>query len=116
MIAGVRDKQVQRIVLIVNREELAHEAITEKNNSSRIKKQLYDNMSQQRTKLDIEINELWVLMNRTPKRRYIKKKKTTNHKVQLTEEDYICKTSGRQQNAVWDPGVKAWQQFEENNL
>ena len=63
MIAGVRDKQVQRIVLTVNTEELAHESITEKNNSSRIKKQLYDNMSQQRTKLDIEINELWVLMN-----------------------------------------------------
>ena len=55
MIAGVRDKYVQRIVLIVNREELAHEAITEKNNSSRIKKQPYDNMRQQRTKLDIEI-------------------------------------------------------------
>ena len=29
MIAGVRDKQVQRIVLTVNREELAHESITE---------------------------------------------------------------------------------------
>lgn len=94
IIAGVRDKQVQRIVLIVNREELAHEAIIEKNNSSRIKKRLYDSMSQQRTKLDIEINELWVLMNRTPIKRYIKKKKTTSHKVQLIEEDYIKKTSG----------------------
>ena len=69
MIVGVRDKQVQRIVLTVNREELADESITEKNNKSRIKKQLWDNMSQQRTKLDIEINELWVLMNMTPKKR-----------------------------------------------
>ena len=116
MIAGVRDKQVQRIVLRVNREELAHKGIIKKKNSSRINKQLYDNMSQQIKKLDIEINELWVLMNRTHKKRYIKKKKTTSHKVQLTEEDYISKTSGQQQNAMWDPGVKAWQNFENNNL
>ena len=100
----------------MNREELVHEAITEKKNNSRIKKQLYDSMSHQRPKMDIEINELWVWMNRTPKRRYKTKKKTTKHKVQLIEEDYINKTSGWQQNVVWDPRVKEWYQFEDNKL
>ena len=50
---------------------------------------------QQRTKLDIEIDELLVLMNMIAKWKYIKKKKTTNHKVQLIKEYYINKTSGR---------------------
>ena len=35
--------------------------------------------------MDIEINELWVLMNMMPKMRYIKKNKTTRYKVKLTE-------------------------------
>ena len=40
-----------------------------------------NNIYQQITEIDIEINELWALMNMMPKRRCNKKKKTTNHKV-----------------------------------
>ena len=75
-----------------------------------------NNIYQQRTKIDIEINELWVLMNEMPKRRYTKKKKKTSHKVQLTEEGYINNTSGRRQNVVRDPGEKSWQQLEDNAM
>lgn len=55
-----------------------------------------------------------MLMNRMPKRRYNKKKKTTSHKVQLTEEDYINKTSGWQQNIVSNPRAKAWKQLKDS--
>lgn len=54
---------------------------------------------QSRAKLDDEIDKMWM-----SKRRYNKKRRTTNDKIQLIERLYINKASGQQQHKVWKLG------------
>jgi hypothetical protein len=54
-----------------------------------------------RIELDKEMDGLWMLMRRTSKRRYNKKRRTTNKIVHLTERLYINKYKG-QQHKVWN--------------
>lgn len=54
-----------------------------------------DNKFQQsRTKLDEEIDEMWIPMKKITKRRYIKRRRTINNKLKLTERDYVSKMYG----------------------
>jgi hypothetical protein len=59
---------------------------------------------QPRTKLDDEIDMLLKLMRNTSKKRYNKKRRTTSKKVQLIEEIFSSKESGKNKNKVWNPG------------
>jgi hypothetical protein len=56
---------------------------------------------QQRTRLDIELDELWKHLMNISKWKYQRKKKKRNMQVQLTKES---KEFAQQQSKVWDPG------------
>ena len=57
-------------------------------------------------KVDIEIDEIWVLMhmNYNEVKRYHKKKKIFSQRLQLNEKEYISQENGKQAHKVWDPG------------
>ena len=52
-----------------------------------------NHMYKERDKLDVEIDEIWVLVqnNYIKVKKYHKKKKIFTHKLQLNEKDYINK-------------------------
>jgi hypothetical protein len=52
----------------------------------------------------MEIDEIWMLMMKVPKRRHTKVRRITNKKVQLTVRLCINKASGQQQHKIWKPG------------
>jgi hypothetical protein len=49
-------------------------------------------------------------MKKTHKKRYCRKKKTTNNMIQLATQLYINEINGRFQNKVWKPGKLGRQQ------
>jgi hypothetical protein len=54
------------------------------------------NVHQQRIELDIKIDDLWKLMMKMPKWRYIWMKKIVSGKVQLNESTCETKVGGQQ--------------------
>jgi len=64
-----------------------------------------DNKLQQpETRLYEEMDKLWMLMERITTERYIKKRRTINNNIKLTERDYDSMMCGKQQNVVWALG------------
>lgn len=59
---------------------------------------------QQKMKLDDVIDELWMLMKKTTKGRYNRKRRTTSKEVQLTEELSINKEHRKYYYKVQKPG------------
>ena len=102
------DRAIQydrRIVKEVFEQEFNKSRITlmqEENMHQQIK---YDRKFQQsRTKLDDEIDKLWMLMKRMSKKSYNRKKKKTNYNVQLIQRLCLGKESKQQQHRIWKPG------------
>jgi len=61
-------------------------------------------LQQPETRLDEEMDKLWMLMERITSEKYSKKRRTINNVIKLTERDYDSNMFGKQQNAVWAPG------------
>jgi hypothetical protein len=61
-------------------------------------------MYQQEDKLDMEIDEMWMLMVKVPKRKYTEVRRIVNNRVQLTVQVCINKASGQLQHKIWRPG------------
>jgi hypothetical protein len=61
------------------------------------------NIYQQKTELDIEMEELLACLRKVPKWRHHGIEKTFN-KTKLVEGTCGSKASGQQQSKVWDPG------------
>lgn len=58
---------------------------------------------QPRIKLDEEINEIWMLMERVSKQRYCRRKKAFHNTVYFTAKVYISQNKGRLKFKVWKP-------------
>jgi len=68
------------------------------------KTQLGDDSKLQQPRLDEEMDNLRMLMERITSERFSKKRKAISNNVKLTERDYDRKMCGKQQNTVWAPG------------
>jgi hypothetical protein len=71
----------------------------------------YEGHRKQKTKLDMKIDEMWMLMTKLPKRKHTEVGRKINIKVQLTIQDCISKGSGQLQHKIWRPRELKTQQY-----
>jgi hypothetical protein len=84
------------IITLMKEEDMQHQV---RDNSSKCQSR-NNGKYQQKDKLDLDIDEIWMLMMRVPKRRHTKVRRMASDEIQFTERIYISEESGQQQHKL----------------